>query len=1280
MTQQSKPATRELKPEQKTAAYTLDKHVSVTAGPGSGKTTVLVERYLSILKTKHVSIEQVVAITFTNRAANEMRSRLRKEFDRLLRTAEPYERRMWLRHKRTLDSALITTIHGFCSRLLREFPLEAGIDPQFTLLDEHRAAMLEDTIAEELISAYLDEGHKVLTQLTLFLGREHLGDSLLRLYRKIRGVGLDLDQVEDSIARGHANDEQYRACLAELDLCMGEFLELPGLSPAAEKHRLAALEQWPAFRSYIETMPELENALQFRDLLEDFRAATRPVARGNLKGLVERLDGLIWGKDSTGRLPQICFDQFAKRYADGLVEVIRKIERRLNDEKRKLAVLSFDDLEITALNLLRSREDVRRRIADRYRYYLVDEFQDTNALQQELVDLLALGNGRANLFVVGDPKQSIYGFRGADVNVFNTITAKILDIGGIEAPLRANFRSRPQLIAFFNFIFNAVFEVGDVPEADLPLLGYVKHEDGIAERENTEDTPLIEVQVDVRSPSKSRSEGWSEGSTRQGDAQQISNRIVRLVSGDDRPEDPENVRSPLDGKYKYGQIAMLFRAMSEVGVYESALRRAGIPYRTVAGRGFYQREEVNDLLQLLRFLDNTTDELALATVLRSPICSISDDALMALRCEPANDNKLKLTINHKTGVRPLYKALEFHESIDFIAEEDRQALQHSRALLANLVENRFRLSIPELLRLTLQQAEYLSVIAGAYDGALRVANVEKLVSLSEQFARSGAFTVRDFVRFVNDFEKRGGREGEGSLDESIDAVTLMTVHQSKGQEFPVVILPELHRLQRSNSDSLMLDRHRGLTLRVPDGRGGVFTGLAFSEFRERAALRERFESMRVLYVAATRAKDLLILSGSAEDPTKLADADNNWLSWIWRALANSQEMSGSGNLIVNGANVRLQLNSFDPFVSTARDSQEPRQDSAVNFDDPPKPIEDYFPLLKRVPPENNSSSQQFNVTDLLSFDTCPRLYYLQRILRLADPRSTAAVTTDEEPSPFSIAAMLKGSIIHRFCETYRQGDDLESCLESSLDYVFRLRAAELESEMIELDKTLVLNVLRPLAMKYSRSSVFERVEQTARLNMKDGEGYGVYSEKPFILLRKFGLLKGTVDKLLVTPSPDGNGVDVEIVDFKTNRIDVPEEIEGLEADNDTQGFLPFDRPHKPTAEELLEKRLEELTQQYLLQMQCYALAAHLLIPDINELKATLHFLDKEREYPIQSSLLDGSVCGVAVDKVMTTLNQKMNFEDFVPRTGEHCRRCSYLSVCPSGRVAVSKMGLVVGKS
>src|SRR4029077_1452404 len=144
------------------------------------------------------------------------------------------------------------------------------------------------------------------------------------------------------------------------------------------------------------------------------------------------------------------------------------------------------------------------------------------------------------------------------------------------------------------------------------------------------------------------------------------------------------------------------------------------------------------------------------------------------------------------------------------------------------------------------------------------------------------------------------------------------------------------------------------------------------------------------------------------------------------------------------------------------------------------------------------------------------------------------------------------------------------------------------------------------------------------------------------------------------------GVDVEIIDFKTNRIDVPLESESSESEFDSDGFLPFDLPHKPSREELLRTRVVELARLYLLQMQCYALAVRLLIPEISEFKATLHFLDKDQEYSVASSQLELSVCEGAVDRIMTMLNRKMSYEDFAPRTGGHCRRCGYLAVCPSG--------------
>src|SRR5205814_9020096 len=196
---------RELKPEQELAAHTLDRHLSVTAGPGAGKTTVLVERYLEILRTQKVSVDNIVAITFTNRAANEMRQRVRTKIDALLRETSGNERQTWLRHKRALEGAVITTIHGFCSRLLHEFPVEANIDPQFVLLDEHQAAMLLETIVEQSLADAIHHGREKIVQLAQGAGRAALASTLAELYRRHRGQGFSLETIERLTAVNHAS-------------------------------------------------------------------------------------------------------------------------------------------------------------------------------------------------------------------------------------------------------------------------------------------------------------------------------------------------------------------------------------------------------------------------------------------------------------------------------------------------------------------------------------------------------------------------------------------------------------------------------------------------------------------------------------------------------------------------------------------------------------------------------------------------------------------------------------------------------------------------------------------------------------------------------------------------------------------------------------------------------------------------------------------------------------------------------------------------------------------
>src|SRR5215213_10284731 len=261
-----------------TTAYEINKHISVTAGPGSGKTTVLVERYVHILRERDLAIDQIVAITFTNRAANEMRERLRSELNLMLRIADDTERRRWLNYKRTLDGAVITTIHGFCARLLREFPIEARVDPQFLLLDEHRAAMMLELIVEEVLSEFISNGHIEISRLTLGVGRSRLASALAQLYRQARGQGLGLEDLALATARVHATEEDHVAALEELERTMGEFLGIRRTTKASLTNQAEVLAAWSEAQKLLKSIPSHETLADFCRLVDNFRAH-RPQAR-----------------------------------------------------------------------------------------------------------------------------------------------------------------------------------------------------------------------------------------------------------------------------------------------------------------------------------------------------------------------------------------------------------------------------------------------------------------------------------------------------------------------------------------------------------------------------------------------------------------------------------------------------------------------------------------------------------------------------------------------------------------------------------------------------------------------------------------------------------------------------------------------------------------------------------------------------------------------------------------------------------------------------------------
>lgn len=1279
------PLQRSLKPEQKIAAHTLDRHLSVTAGPGAGKTFVLVERYLEILRAKKVSVDNIVAITFTNRAANEMRQRVRERIDGLLRDTSGAERQTWLRHKRTLEGSVITTIHGFCSRLLHEFPVEANIDPQFVLLDEHQAAMLLESVVEDTLADAIHHGEKTILQFTQGTGRAALATALVELHRKYRGEGLVIAAIEKLTQANHASEMDYARAFKELEARMQELLMARRLTPAAEQKRIKAEQEWPALRALVKQPPSEGTIAAYTQAIEDFWEA-RP--KKNSHPVIEQLDEILWGEGAgasdclNGRLPSIGFDLLAKKYSVAVLRLLREIDRRLDAEKQRLSVLDFDDLQLRALRVL-DHPEVLARVSERYRYFLVDEFQDTNSLQRDLMTKLALVRG-TNLFIVGDRKQSIYGFRGADVDVFTEMTAAIEKAGGMKQPLHLNFRSQQPIIEALNFIFAKIFQARtEIPVEARGQLGYVEHEPSVAQRATEHDPPHVEFIVGVVREENGQDTTYrgSMLAAQERDAAQVAARIAAVVA---------------DGQFKYGDIAVLLRAFTGVWTYEGALRRAGIPYLTVQGKGFYQREEITDLIQLLRFLDNTTDELALAAVLRSPLGGISDNTLFALRCAPWVDSENGTA---KLNRRNLLRAVRRHREIQFIDDAEHVALDRFHPWLESMIERRNRYGITDLLRYAVASAEFLPIIAANFDGAQRVANVEKLFRLAEQFEKSGHL-IRDFVRYVEEFEAIGGREGEGQMDETANVVRLMTIHQAKGLEFKVVIIPDLHREQNRGDRTFILDRHQGMTVRIPDGRGRSVRGALFNQLARRRAWREEFESMRLLYVAATRAEDRLIFSGAvdAKGLDNLSKTDKEqWLAWLWRALGLDEHPHSSLMELGAEAQIRITIDRETPAsgVATGQTSL-----SAAEDIDQSRPFEEIFPLLSPIAPERGNALRRFSVTQLINFQRCARQYYFDRMLRTPGREERAVWNDAEAPEPpANLTATLKGAVIHRFCETFTEGDDVAERLAQSFDELLAQRQSEMVGRAFDINRSEAVRALLPLAENYLASDVFRRVvsAQTgdSKLPISDSQS-GTWSELRFRLRRPLGILTGTIDKLLIRPANETsrgvtavNALDIEIIDFKTNRfpaakpnrarpVTVTETIVGESATLPPgQGVFNFEAVAREvtiaTQADSLADQIAIVAGDYQLQMQGYALALRELLPPevpINSLRATLHFIDPNVEVSLPAPLLEVDACARAIDDAMNTiaaLEGTLDAEAFPPLPASHCRICNFLELCPAGQ-------------
>jgi ATP-dependent helicase/nuclease subunit A len=485
---------------------------------------------------------------------------------------------------------------------------------------------------------------------------------------------------------------------------------------------------------------------------------------------------------------------------------------------------------------------------------MVDEFQDTSPVQTRILRRLA---PRTNeFFIIGDAKQSIYRFRGADVTVFHRMRDELTREGGRDVPMSACFRTHERLIAFVNHLFPAVF--ARESRYDTP------YEAMTAQRQPANDGASVELHIITQGKEAER---LKAAELREREAQLVARRVREIVE-----QEKVNVCGQGDEPRaaQYGDIALLFQASTSFEWFEQALADANVPYVTIAGRGFYDRQEITDLTNLLAFLVSPNDNLSLAAALRSPMFALSDETLLRLRTRPP----------HRTLWHALCDGDVAH------AETECEAVCAARGVLARLREQVGRVSAADLIIEALRATGYAATLMALPHGERRVANVEKFI---EQARALASMTLTELVERVGEMQFREAREGEATVEEA-GAVRLMTVHKSKGLEFPIVWLADTTYKGRSTQRIVASHADYGIAIRIGEDHletdDEKLKAASYAMLQKLEQQMDRAEKKRLLYVAATRARDHLIISGA---PGVASPKGDHWLGRILSALAVDDE-------------------------------------------------------------------------------------------------------------------------------------------------------------------------------------------------------------------------------------------------------------------------------------------------------------------------------------------------------------------------------------------------------
>ncbi|MBZ0308769.1 MAG: UvrD-helicase domain-containing protein [Anaerolineae bacterium] len=832
--------------EQEQAIFIHDKNLIVTAGAGSGKTRVLVERYLKLLEV-HADwkLTDLVAITFTEKAAREMRDRVRLTIQKRIQNAsEEAQLTHWQAHESLLDSARIGTIHSLCAQILRANPAEVPVDPHFEVLDEVEASILMgDAVAQSL--AELVQTNSPASRLLAYYD-VYTVTRVLKKFASLSESRKFCDAVPENVADLLARwQTEFESIVQKLIMEVRSDQELADLLawqpsvPWPQEDKL--MDSWRVVHGVdvfaaqpeivFDSLNQLGSGIKLTGGTQKNWGSKEAVqeCKEVLKSIRESAQFYLenWPR------PLDSYDELA---ADLLVLWREAIQHTVQSYKRLKdlqGVLDFDDLEFLTHDLLiRNPHVAERYCMDEFKHVMVDEFQDTNETQRQIVYKLC-GMEQpipGHLFVVGDPKQSIYAFRGADVNVFHQVRQEITLTGGEELPLSRSFRTHDRLVQGFNKLFEWVLGTTAREKYEVALGTPMT---AARASEESHHTP---IRLLLMEKPESKSDDMDSDQMRRWEAYEVARLLHALKQSEMPVYDREKQQyRPFD----YGDAAILLRAMTHAATYEEVFKAAELPYVTIAGKGYYNRQEVWDLINLLKALHNRADNLALAAVLRSPMFGLSDDALFALRLQDSL----------------LWDALQ--QPSELFPSDELEVLVFVRDTLSELAALAGRVPVAELLSAALDKTAYDAILTALPNGDRRRGNIEKLMEKARQ---SGRISLSDFTAYLGDLTATDPREGEAALEGS-GSVKMMSVHASKGLEFPVVVLMDCNWVRnRTDSSPLRFDEQVGAACKIRDAEGEWVKLFAYQQAEALEKRRETAEHKRLFYVAATRAQDLLVMT------------------------------------------------------------------------------------------------------------------------------------------------------------------------------------------------------------------------------------------------------------------------------------------------------------------------------------------------------------------------------------------------------------------------------------